>query len=437
MKKNGLYRKLLDTAVAPVVLLGLIIMGFCYFRFTNTIYEETRNNMRDTAETVMLTYDAAYPGDYTLVKSAGETYDLYKGERNITTEYSIVDNFAGATSTEISLLYLDVRIHTTFVSDSGTRLAGISTNSETSDLVLNKGQEVFYKNITILNDSYLVLYVPVRNSDDSVVGMIEIAKKQHSLRMSVLKAVWPILLLVLLGVLLAAFTAYRSTKNITDDIKVLQQFLNKVASGSLSVDLDRRLVKRNDEIGDISKSSLAMQKSIRGFIGTDPLTGLNNRRYVMEALEKIRERASSTGEPFSLSIGDIDFFKKVNDTYGHNAGDEVLKAVAGILKESMVGKGFAARWGGEEFIMVFDRYSSLQAKTVLEETLDRIRAAVVQTEGFDIKVTMTFGVSDGSMASIEEIVNDADEKLYYGKQNGRNRIIIDLPEEAKTPEAQA
>ncbi|MBP5152517.1 MAG: cache domain-containing protein [Lachnospiraceae bacterium] len=258
MKKNGLYRKLLDTAVIPVVLLGLVIMGFCYFRFTNTIYEETRNNMRDTAETVLLTYDAAYPGDFTLVKSSGEAYDLYKGDTNITTDYSIVDNFARATSTDISLLYLDVRIHTTFASDSGTRLAGISTNSETSDLVLNKEQEVFYKNITILNGHYLVLYVPVRNSGGSVVGMLEIAKNQHSLRVSVLKAVWPILLLVLLGVLLAAFTAYKSTKNMTDDIKVLQQFLNKVASGSLSVDLDRRLVKRNDEIGDISKSSLAM-----------------------------------------------------------------------------------------------------------------------------------------------------------------------------------
>ena len=437
MKKNGLYRKLLDTAVIPVVLLGLVIMGFCYFRFTNTIYEETRNNMRDTAETVLLTYDAAYPGDFTLVKSSGETYDLYKGDTNITTDYSIVDNFARATSTDISLLYLDVRIHTTFASDSGTRLAGISTNSETSDLVLNKEQEVFYKNITILNGHYLVLYVPVRNSGGSVVGMLEIAKNQHSLRVSVLKAVWPILLLVLLGVLLAAFTAYKSTKNMTDDIKVLQQFLNKVASGSLSVDLDRRLVKRNDEIGDISKSSLAMQKSIRTFIGTDPLTGLNNRRYVMEALEKIQERASSTGEPFCLSIADIDFFKKVNDTYGHNAGDDVLRAVAGILKENMVGKGFAARWGGEEFMLVFDRLSSKQAVPVLEKALDDIRANTVETEGFEIKVTMTFGISDGSQGPIEDIVSVADEKLYYGKQNGRNRIVIDLPEDAKASEDQA
>ncbi|MBP5152518.1 MAG: GGDEF domain-containing protein [Lachnospiraceae bacterium] len=157
----------------------------------------------------------------------------------------------------------------------------------------------------------------------------------------------------------------------------------------------------------------------------------------MEALEKIQERASSTGEPFCLSIADIDFFKKVNDTYGHNAGDDVLRAVAGILKENMVGKGFAARWGGEEFMLVFDRLSSKQAVPVLEKALDDIRANTVETEGFEIKVTMTFGISDGSQGPIEDIVSVADEKLYYGKQNGRNRIVIDLPEEAKASEDQA
>ena len=427
MKAKGLYKKLLNTAVVPVVVLGLVITFFCYFRFTGTIYEEARENMRNIAKEVVIAYDKVYEGDYTLKKNPNETYDLYKGDTEITREYSIVDSLSEATGVDISLLYLDVRIHTTFESGN-TRLAGIAVNPATSDLVLNKGKEAFYKNVPILDSKYLVLYYPISNSHGTVIGMVEIAKSQSTLNASVIHAVWPILLLIVFGVALATWIAYKSTKNITDDIRSLQQFLNKVESGALSVEMDAKLLKRNDEIGDISKSSVAMQKSIRSFIGTDPLTRLYNRRYVMESLGKIQERSAATGQPFCLAIADIDFFKKVNDTYGHNAGDEVLKAIAGILKGEMVGKGFAARWGGEEFILVFDKMDTTAAEPHLWAALENIRANVVETEGFSIKVTMTFGLSEGTQGTIEEIVSVSDEKLYYGKQHGRNQVVNVMPE---------
>ncbi|MCR5279829.1 MAG: diguanylate cyclase [Lachnospiraceae bacterium] len=432
MKAKGLYRKLLNTAVVPVVVLGLVITFFCYFRFTGTIYDEARENMRNIAKEVIIAYDKVYDGDYNLQKNEGDTYDLYKGETEITQDYSIVDSLSEATGVEISLLYLDVRIHTTFES-KGTRLAGISVNPATSSTVLDQEKEAFYRNVQIIDSKYLVLYVPVRNSHGSVIGMVEIAKSQASLNASVLRAVWPILLLIVLGVALAAWIAYKSTRNITDDIRALQQFLNKVEGGTLSVEMDPKLLGRDDEIGDISKSSVAMAKSIRAFIGTDPLTKLYNRRYVMEALGKIKERSASTGQPYCLAIADIDFFKKVNDTYGHNAGDDVLKSIAGILNGEMAGKGFAARWGGEEFILVFNKMDTTAAEPHLWKALERIRANVVETEGFSIKVTMTFGLSEGTQGTIEEIVAVSDEKLYYGKQHGRNQVVNVMP----APEAPA
>ncbi len=428
MKAKGLYRKLLNTAVVPVLLLGLVIIFFCYFRFTSTIYDEARENMENIAKEVVLAYDNVYPGDYNLQKNEGDTYDLYKGETEITRKYDIIDSLKDATGADISLLYLDLRIHTTLATADGVRLAGISVNPATAETVLNEGKEAFYRNIPIMDSKYLVLYLPISNSHGTVIGMVEIAKSQTSLNVSVLKAVWPILLLIILGMGLAALVAYRSTKNITDDIKDLQQYLNKVAGGALSVELDTRLLRRDDEIGEISKSSVAMQKAIRGFIGTDPLTKLYNRRYVMEALLKIQERSSSTGLPFCLAIADIDFFKKVNDTYGHNAGDDVLKAIAGILKEEMAGKGFAARWGGEEFILVFDKMNSDAAEPHLWKALERIRGTVVESEGFEIRVTMTFGISEGTQGTIEDMVAVSDEKLYYGKQHGRNQVVNLLPE---------
>ncbi len=428
MKAKGLYRKLLNTAVVPVLLLGLVIIFFCYFRFTSTIYDEARENMENIAKAVILAYDNVYPGDYNLQKNEGDTYDLYKGETEITRKYDIIDSLKDATGVDISLLYLDLRIHTTLATADGVRLAGISVNPATSETVLNGGKEAFYRNIPIMDSKYLVLYLPISNSHGTVIGMVEIAKSQTSLNVSVLKAVWPILLLIILGMGLAALVAYRSTKNITTDIKDLQQYLNKVAGGALSVELDTRLLRRDDEIGEISKSSVAMQKAIRGFIGTDPLTKLYNRRYVMEALLKIQERSASTGLPFCLAISDIDFFKKVNDTYGHNAGDDVLKAIAGILKEEMAGKGFAARWGGEEFILVFDKMNSDAAEPHLWKALERIRGTVVKSEGFEIRVTMTFGISEGTQGTIEDMVSVSDEKLYYGKQHGRNQVVNVLPE---------
>ncbi len=433
MKAKGLYRKLLNTAVVPVVLLGLVIIFFCHFRFTSTIYDEARENMRNIAKEVVIAYDSIYEGDYSLPQNSDGTYDLYKGDTDITTDYSVVDSLGEATGDQISLLYLDVRVHTTFRQEK-TRLTGISVNPATYETVINQEKEAFYKNVPIIDQKYLVLYYPVRNSHGSVIGMVEIAKHQSSLNATVFRAVWPILLLIILGVALAAWTAYRSTRSITNDIKLLQEFLNKVAGGSLSVEMDSKLLKRDDEIGDISKSSVSMARSIRSFIGTDPLTRLYNRRYVMEALGKIRERAASTGLPYCLAIADIDFFKKVNDTYGHNAGDEVLKAVANILKSEMTGKGFAARWGGEEFILVFDKTDADSAVPHLEKALDRIRANVVETEGYSIKVTMTFGVSEGTQGSIEGIVAVSDEKLYYGKQHGRNQVVNVMPEPAALSE---
>lgn len=429
MKKTGLYKRMLIVAVVPVLLLSIVIMWFCYIRFTNTIYNRERIHMGSIAREVMYSYDLAYPGEYCLVKGADETYDLYKGDSEITDDYSIVDSFGETNAAEISLLYMDMRVNTTFQGEDGTRFAGLCTNKETTDKVINNREEVFYSHVSMFDDEYLVLYVPVYSAENNVVGMVEVAKPSSDMKKAVLKAVWPILLLAVLGMLAAAFVSYKNTKEITGVLKKLQIFMNKVAGGNLQAELDTAVLARMDELGDISKSSTAMQKSIRSFVENDPLTGLGNRRYIHSQLQKIMDRHEDTGVPFSVAIGDIDFFKKVNDTYGHNAGDEVLKAVASKLKFHMQGRGFAGRWGGEEFVMVFDKVAMYDAADYLWKLLEDIREMVVEAEGYEIKVTMTFGVVDGCKADIETLVEGADAKLYFGKQNGRNRVVVETTEE--------
>ena len=163
----------------------------------------------------------------------------------------------------------------------------------------------------------------------------------------------------------------------------------------------------------------------------DGLTGLYNRRQFELRLGQEIATTKRQNNPLCAMMIDVDFFKKVNDTYGHNAGDEVLKAVASQLKKAMIGNGFAARWGGEEFVLIFDRSNVEDSVKILEGLADNIRAMIVYTEGYEIKITMTMGVSAGTSGDVEAIVESADAKLYYGKEHGRNQIVAEIPEEDK------
>ena len=126
----------------------------------------------------------------------------------------------------------------------------------------------------------------------------------------------------------------------------------------------------------------------------------------------------------SMYICDIDFFKKVNDTYGHNAGDAVLKHVADLFKCSTRACDGIYRWGGEEFIAIMPNTELEEAAMAAERMRSNVEASVCKFEDLEIKVTMSFGVSQLSpVKSIEENIKVADEKLYEAKSTGRNRVI--------------
>ena len=135
------------------------------------------------------------------------------------------------------------------------------------------------------------------------------------------------------------------------------------------------------------------------------------------------ERASTNGTPFAIAIGDIDFFKKVNDTYGHSCGDLVLKSVSDILRGHMNSIGFVARWGGEEFLFVFDHLDAQQAQKSLQDLLTKIRELEIPYQDQVIRVTMTFGLVAGDERDQDTLLCLADNKLYEGKTGGRDRVI--------------
>ena len=151
----------------------------------------------------------------------------------------------------------------------------------------------------------------------------------------------------------------------------------------------------------------------------DPLTGLRNRNNI----RVIFKEYINSKDPYSVVIGDIDDFKKVNDTCGHNAGDAVLKKVSEIFMKVIADKGVVCRWGGEEILVLLKGTTDQSIKTI-EAVLKEIRNTTVMSGGRQIRVTMTFGMSDYTDAmNIEKLISIADKRLYIGKNSGKNRIV--------------
>lgn len=157
---------------------------------------------------------------------------------------------------------------------------------------------------------------------------------------------------------------------------------------------------------------------------TDLLTGLANRWEIMARLEGEQSRTTRYGTTFSLLICDLDFFKEINDTYGHCAGDKVLKAIADSLRLSLRNEDFCGRWGGEEFLIMLPETGLAQAGVVAEKLLAAVRDACVVWEEQTISVTMSAGVGEFKTGmNIDQCIKQVDDALYSAKHSGRNCFL--------------
>lgn len=160
---------------------------------------------------------------------------------------------------------------------------------------------------------------------------------------------------------------------------------------------------------------------------SDPLTKLPNRRSMMEQLNIAMHQLKKDKKPFSLVLGDIDDFKKVNDTYGHDGGDKVLLMVSETLMNTIRKEDFVCRWGGEE-ILILVKGDLAEAGQLAQRILNNITAETVIHEGYEIHVTMTFGVAEAKdNLRYEDFLQQADNRLYYGKGHGKNQVVTEIP----------
>ncbi|MCR5179587.1 MAG: GGDEF domain-containing protein [Lachnospiraceae bacterium] len=178
------------------------------------------------------------------------------------------------------------------------------------------------------------------------------------------------------------------------------------------------------QFADAERKLYLYNKELKKISETDPLTKLPNRRYAIDELKEIEDNYEENGNLVSIAIGDIDFFKNVNDTFGHDAGDEVLSSLSALFNEYMQDLGFVARWGGEEFLFVFKHSNGDEAYLALDTLRDKVSHTEFRFGEETMKVTITFGVEEyGPRAGVDETIAAADKKLYRGKEGGRNRVV--------------
>lgn len=159
---------------------------------------------------------------------------------------------------------------------------------------------------------------------------------------------------------------------------------------------------------------------------TDPLTGLFNRRHFMHSLAVEVDRTIRYEQPLSFAIFDVDHFKRLNDTYGHQTGDDVLRGFGTLLKSAIRTTDVAGRYGGEEFCVILPQTASVGA----EEFANRFRTALEEktfrSQGQELRITLSGGVASCPSPLVhsgEDLIRLADEALYRAKSSGRNRIV--------------
>ncbi len=171
----------------------------------------------------------------------------------------------------------------------------------------------------------------------------------------------------------------------------------------------KKLEENNKKLSEISK--------------LDYLTELANRRYMTDRLKEEIHRYEFTNRKFSLILGDLDDFKKINDTFGHESGDKVIQELAKLLKNQLKPSDLASRWGGEEFLVLLPDTEKNEAIEIAEKIRSIVEKNIFNVKGGEQKLTITIGVTEfNSLISLEENISNADKAMYLGKIDGKNTV---------------
>lgn len=253
--------------------------------------------------------------------------------------------------------------------------------------------------------THSILCVPMRNIHGEILGAIQVLNKRHGMFTSDDE------------VLLTALAAHAAVTIENADLYCKLHELN--------VSLEKKVEERTAELTCANMRLSALNKELEELSITDALTNAFNRRYFMEQLKREVKRASRYGPTVSLLMVDIDHFKRVNDTYGHQVGDEVLTGVARALSQNIRETDVLGRYGGEEFSIMLPSTDTPGALVLAERLRKIISQTSFEFKGRPLSVSASLGVSTWNADlkdNFEELIRLADAALYRAKEQGRNRV---------------
>ncbi len=419
--ESGLRKSLLSVTLVPIIIFGIVILAYCSRQFAVTVYQEVENGLKDMAQVALYQYEQQFPGEYYL---DGATSEVCKGGKKVQEAAESLEHMKKISGIDVTIFYKDIRIVTTIRDQEnkpiiGTRALGMITKE-----VYEAGKEKFYPDTTINGEQYFSYYAPVHDGKGNCIGMIFAGKPSCYVEKIVLKAIIPIISIIVFAIGVIVFLIRHYAAGLSRVLRTMQHFLSKVEEGDFSETLGESITGRQDELGKIGKSAVQMQRSLKELVEKDSLTGLYNRHYGEVWMNQMIEESKERGIRYFVAIADVDFFKKFNDRYGHDCGDLVLQEVSRILETSVREYGYASRWGGEEFLLVFQVATMKEARICMEELGQRIRQHKIPYHGEELQVTITIGLVEGMRnQEMDEVIKEVDEALYEGKANGRDQVV--------------
>lgn len=412
--KLKLKTKIMALSVVPLLILSIILSVYSAYTSYQSAYDEIYHELHSMCVSIY---------EFTISENREQYYSL----SNPSEHERIKEIFGGIkenTGIDITIFDGDTRSITTISGKNGETAVGTKAAPEVVGEVIISGREYFTDDVEVNGTRYFGYYMPVYGSDGKVTGMTFAGKSRTNVEESIFASVINTIVISLVSTILAIAISLAVSGAMVRTLGYAVNFMNRIADGDTGCTPEKELIERGDEIGDMGRSAVKMQQSIKHLISSDPLTDLLNRRSCKIELQEMYRH----NECYTAVMMDIDYFKTFNDMYGHACGDSILKSVSEIMIKCTEGCGFASRWGGEEFLVILKSSLCEDPMDTVRRMSSEIKNASISYGGQTLSITMTFGIqySEKGMTP-EEVIHLADKKLYYGKNHGRDCIIDSIP----------
>ena len=412
---NRLFKKLASVQMIPLLILIVLLMMIGLRSLTQNMEGEIQLRLSGYANMLGSVLHDEYGGMPTY-----QSGRLFFGDEELTGVNSVVDKFKKNTGAEFTFFVGDVRALTTVTREDGERAIGTRLSDEVIYEEVSSGKSFFAKDFKIMGKRFYGMYSPYI-VDGKVVGMVFAGESSESVRKGMLSVIRQMLIVFIITLMIAIVIVIFYSRNMTRQLREIKNYIGGLSKSKFDVEMSEAVLDREDEVGDLGRYAVDVGNVVRRLIATDPLTCLYNRRAGEAEFTALLAKESGT-DRYIAAMLDIDFFKSLNDRFGHDYGDRVLVGVSDIMRQYVSEYGFVCRWGGEEFLMGM-RCSEQEAVICFENILGDIRGIDQDEEGKPL-ITATIGAAiyDGRR-ELYDMVNRADECLYKGKNGGRNRIV--------------